>query len=124
MRLLLAGLLLASATSEAIAEDDAKRGERVFQRCYACHSVVPGEVEGLQGPNLRGIVGRPIAAQEGFPYSDAMRRFAAAEGVWTPGLLERFVADPEALVPGTAMSAAPLAVAERADLLAYLKAND
>ena len=36
---------------------DAERGRQVFQKCYACHSVVAGE-RGLTGPNLAGVVGR------------------------------------------------------------------
>ena len=44
------------------AEGTPSRGERVFQYCYACHSVQPGE-KNLQGPNLAGIIGRPIAAE-------------------------------------------------------------
>lgn len=65
-----------------------------------------------------------MAAQEGFDYSQAMRRFAERQGAWTGELLERSVAAPEQLVPGTEMSAMPiLDAAERADLIAYLQAS-
>lgn len=124
LALLLAAVLPGRAEGGEI-EGDAARGERVFLKCYACHSVEPGEVEGLQGPNLKGVLGRPIAGQVGFDYSEAMRIFAEERGVWTADLLERFVRAPERLVPGTDMSAAPLDdPAERADLLAYLRARD
>jgi cytochrome c2 len=81
--------------------DDA--GERAFQHCYSCHSLDPAETH-LQGPVLKGIIGRAIAAQPGFRYSDALRRFAAANPAWTRALLESYIADPERLVPGTDMA--------------------
>lgn len=100
---------------------DPARGERIFQYCYSCHSVVPGETN-LQGPNLAGIIGRPIAAQEGFDYSPAMRSFAARESAWSEALLDRFTAEPEAVVPKTSMQFHGIDdPAERADLIAYLR---
>lgn len=102
---------------------DAGRGERVFQYCYACHSVEPGETN-LQGPNLFGIVGRPVAAQDGFTYSPALRAFAEREPVWTEALLDRFVAAPETLVPKTSMHVRGVDErGEREDLIAYLRSR-
>lgn len=106
----------------ADAEGDAARGARVFQRCYACHSVDPNEAAQLPGPSLFGIVGRPAATVPGFDYSDAMRAKAAEGLVWNADTLDRFLADPDAFVPGTAMVLLPpLKDAQaRADLIAYL----
>ena len=96
------------------------RGERAYQKCYSCHALAGGEK--LEGPPIGGIVGRPIAAQAGFAYSPALRRFAAGEPVWTPQLLDRFIADPEALVPGTTMAFTGIGDAgEREALIAYLE---
>jgi cytochrome c len=93
----------------------------VFQYCYACHSVQAGETS-LPGPNLRGIVGRPIAAREDFAYSLAMRAFAEHEGRWSEALLDRYLAAPYKLVPKTSMSFPGIADdGERADLIAYLR---
>jgi cytochrome c len=109
-----AGLALA-------AEGDAQRGEREFQRCLACHSVDPGETAKLQGPSLAGVVGRPAASVAGFQYSDAMRAKRAAGLLWDAAALDRYLADPEAFVPGTLMSVPPLRDEQtRADLIAYL----
>ena len=120
--LVLWGLVyLASTIVPAVATGDSARGERVFQRCFACHSVDPNETAKLQGPSLYRIVGRPAGNVAGFEYSDAMRREGAAGLVWDAATLDRYIADPEGLVPGTAMSAPPLRdEEERADLLAYL----
>jgi cytochrome c len=118
----LSGLVyLAPAAVRAVEIGDPTRGERVFQRCFACHSIDPSEKSMLQGPTLYRIMGRPAAAIPGFVYSDAMRRKGADGLVWDAATLDRYIADPEGLVPGTAMSAPPLRdEQERADLLAYL----
>ena len=107
----------------ARAAGDPVRGERVFQYCYSCHSVDPNETATLQGPSLVGIVGRKIAAQAGFEYSPAMRAFAQERGIWSEELLDRYIADPETVVPKTTMAFRSVDEAEeRADLVAYLKA--
>ena len=55
----------------------------------------------------------------GFPYSDAMKRSGI---VWNAQTLDRFLADPTGVVPGTAMGYAGVKDArERADLIAYLE---
>jgi cytochrome c len=57
----------------------------------------------------------------GYDYSDALRAKAAAGLVWDAERLARYIADPEAMVPGTRMNAPPMRdAAERADLVAYL----
>lgn len=109
------------AGAPALAEGDARRGERVFQQCFSCHSVEPGE-EGLQGPNLRGAAGGPIAARPEFEYSDALRNLARREARWSDELLDRYIADPGAAAPGTRMHFVGLKDAERrADVIAFLK---
>jgi cytochrome c len=114
-------LLLLAVPPAHAGDGDPSRGERVFQYCFACHAVQPGE-ENLQGPNLRGIVGGPIAAQEGFDYSPAMRAFAQRETRWSEALLDRYLTAPYDLVPNTTMSFPGLReAAERADVIAYLR---
>lgn len=93
-------MLAASAPSAA-------EGARVFQRCFSCHSVDPAEGH-VQGPNLAGIVGRSAGTRPGYSYSPALRRARAGGLVWTEPALDRFLADPEAMIPGTEMSMPPL----------------
>ena len=96
-------------------------GERAFQKCYSCHSLEPGRND-LTGPALDAIVGRRVAAEPGFDYSPALRRFAKREPVWTRDLIGRFAEDPESLVPGTSMTFHGMPdPAEREALLAYLE---
>ena len=119
-----AALLLGITAVGALAEGgDPVRGEKVFQYCYSCHSVQPDETN-LQGPNLHGIVGRRIAAQDGFAYSPALRAFAQQEERWSEVLLDRYLAAPYKLVPKTSMAFPGIeAQDERADLIAYLRSK-
>jgi cytochrome c len=102
----------------ARAEDDVARGERLYQeRCGACHSLD----EHGAGPKHRGLIGRQAGTQPGFDYSAAL---AASKIVWSSQTLERWIANPNALVPGNNMIV-QLAndPAERAAIVAYLIAS-
>ena len=110
--------LLAAAAAEPAPPS---AGERAYQKCYSCHSLDPGRNK-LEGPTLHDIVGRPVAARAGYRYSPAIRRFAGDHPVWTEALLDRFIADPETLVPGTTMTFTGMSdPAERAALIDYLR---
>ena len=98
-------------------------GERAFQRCYSCHSLDANET-GLSGPNLDRLIGRRIAADRNFAYSPAFRNFARREKVWTRRLLDRFIANPEKLVPQNSMNFFGMRDAEqRRALAAYIAAD-
>lgn len=117
-------ILAASVANHPVlaADGNASRGERVFQRCYSCHSVDPNEKTRLQGPSLYRVLGRPAATVPGFEYSDAMRKRASEGLVWNAATIDAYVADPDSIVPGTIMSIPPLRDAgDRADLIAYLE---
>ena len=103
------------------AEGDRARGERLFQRCYACHSVNPAETT-LPGPNFAGVVGRRAASLDGFEYSPALREAGRRGLVWDEATLDAYLADPEAYLPGTLMALLGLkSAADRRDLIAYLR---
>lgn len=99
----------------AQAAPDATRGEQVYARCLACHALASDRV----GPRHCGLIGRPAASVAGFDYSPAMRR---ANIVWNEKSLDRFLAKPMRVVPGTSMTydGVPLAT-DRDDVIAYLK---
>ncbi len=118
-----AGALAAiAAGASAFAQPIDDPGERAFQFCFSCHSVEANQTEVLSGPNLNGVIGRPIASKAGFDYSKAMKTFGAGK-VWTPELIAQFIQDPKAMVPGTAMTKppGPRTPADRTALLDYLK---
>ncbi|MFM8900092.1 MAG: c-type cytochrome [Burkholderiales bacterium] len=110
--LVLGALMLAS--SSAIAGGDAIRGQQVYEaRCGGCHSVDSDRV----GPRHAGVFGRRAGAVAGFAYSPAL---AASKLVWNAATLERWLNNPEALVPGQRMGYSLTDPALRADVVAYL----
>jgi len=114
---LLAGLMLALAAGAAGAalKGDPKAGEEIYSRCLACHTLASDRV----GPRHCGLFGRRAGSVKGFAYSDAMKRYTV---VWNEKTLDRFLANPLKVVPGTNMTYAGVTdPKERADLIAYLK---
>ncbi|MBT5902734.1 MAG: hypothetical protein HOH58_11585 [Opitutaceae bacterium] len=101
--------------------DAEKRGEALYILCTGCHGVV-GQRESLQlGPSLVDIVGRPIAAVDGYAYSNALKNLASSGQVWTPEQLNLFLVAPKQMAPGTKMEFTGLLQAEdRAALIGYL----
>jgi cytochrome c len=105
--------LLAGA---ARADGDAARGEVKFQDCAACHRLEGGANN--VGPSLHGIFTRKAGELSDFRYSPALKRSGIT---WTPETLDKFITDPQALVPANRMPYAGIANAgDRADLIAYL----
>ncbi|MBB3017574.1 cytochrome c [Microvirga lupini] len=117
-----AGAGAAAAPAEPLpvllAKADATKGQAQARKCASCHTFEEGGPNKV-GPNLHGVVGRPVASHEGFNYSAGMK---AHGGDWTYEALDAFVHNPKKATPGTIMAFAGLAGAQdRADLLAYLK---
>ncbi len=99
----------------------AQDGERLFQRCYACHSLIPAE-RGLSGPTLRGDFGRRAGTLDEFDYSQAIREAGRHGLVWTEETLDRFLEDPESLIPGVRMGGVRLRdPGERRALIRWLR---
>lgn len=87
-----------------------------FATCGVCHSVAPGQ--NMIGPSLAGVVGRRAGTASGFAYSPAMR---GANITWNDGTLDRYLADPAAVVPGGSMPAPGVDATQRRAIIAYLK---
>ena len=115
-----ASLLLFSA-SIAFAQD---AGQAAFQVCAACHSVGT-QGNKVEGPNLLGIVGRKIASQPGYKYSEAMKKYAVEHQAWTEELLDQYIKNAEEVVPGTSMNNSPSvrSANTRKSIVEYLKAQ-
>lgn len=118
-------LCLGSFASPAFSQDLAERlsgadpeaGAKKFRQCKACHTVEAGGPN-RTGPNLYGVIGRPVASVEGFKYSSALGDFG---GNWDVERLDTFFENPRKAVPRTRMSFAGLSKpADRANMIAYL----
>jgi cytochrome c len=108
--------ILASASANA--EED---GARAFTPCRACHSLDPAE-RNLPGPNLSGVIGRPVGGAADFDYSPVLRK-AREDGLrWDAKRLDTFLADPAAMFPGLWMSIRGIEdTAERQALVRFLE---
>jgi cytochrome c2 len=95
-----------------------ERGTILGAQCQGCHTT--GAEGGVRiGPPLWKVVGRDIASEGGFNYSEALRK---ANGRWSEQSLKAFVQDPNSFAPGTAMLLGrKYTEAEAADIVAYLQ---
>ena len=82
---------------------DAGNGQKVFNRCRACHAIGPG-AHNKVGPALNGIVGRKAGAAAGFNYSDALKQVAGKGLVWTEGNLTQYLDSPDTFLPNGVMA--------------------
>ena len=113
--LLIAGALALGGQS-ALAQDAAK-GEKVYKKCKACHSLEAGKRK--VGPSLNGIFGRTAGTLDGFKYSKAMVESGI---VWDAETISAYMADPKGYIPKNRMAFPGLKKeADRANLIAYLK---
>lgn len=109
---------MAFATSLAAADEP---GQVLFNNtCRTCHTVEQGD--NRLGPSLAGMVGRKAGSLPDYNYSESMKKSGI---VWDEATLDRFIADPLAVVPGNSMKPfSGLASAQdRAAIIAYLKAH-
>jgi cytochrome c len=108
--------LLIAVASSAAAQD----GTALFEPCRACHALDPA-AKPMAGPNLAGLLGRKIAGDPQFDYSPVLRQAREEGRTWNAESLEVFIADPEALFPGTWMSRLPIPnAADRQALVRFI----
>ncbi|HJS03728.1 MAG TPA: c-type cytochrome [Variovorax sp.] len=109
--------LLVAAANPAHAQSP---GQRLAQNaCIQCHSFGKGEPNGV-GPNLHGLLGKPAAGSPGFSYSkqylDAMKG-----KTWDRALLDKWLADTQAVAPGSTMAYFQDDPKKRAALIEYMQ---
>ena len=111
----------ASAQTPAAQGADAAAGQQAFNNaCRTCHTVKDGD--NRQGPSLYKIVGRKAGSLPGYSYSSAMKQ---AGFVWDADKLDRFIANPDAIVSGNNMKpfSGVASADDRAKIIAFLQAG-
>ncbi len=91
----------------AFADGDAEKGEKVFNKCKACHAV-GDDAKNKVGPVLNGVVGAKFGHIEDFKYSKALLEKAEEGLVWDEETLSAYLTDPKEIIPGGSMSFAGL----------------
>jgi cytochrome c len=118
---ILAASLMMSPTTMATAAPvkatalvgDPLRGRSLYQSCAGCHSLDENDV----GPKHRGVVGRRASTVPGYAYSAALKK---SNVIWEKPTLDRWLAGPQKLVPGSKMYFSVSNAQNRADIIAYL----
>ena len=111
-------IMASSAVQPAAAQTpagDASRGAKVYHgNCTGCHAP---DAHGV-GPAHRGVFGRKAGSAPGFDYSPGLKK---ANFAWDAARLDTWLANPQALIPGTKMAFRLASAQSRADVIAYLK---
>ena len=103
-----------------LATADIAKGEAIFKKCVACHTIAAGGANGI-GPNLNGVLGKPLASHAGFAYSDALK---SKGGNWTFEAMSEWLANPKKYAPGNKMTFAGLGnPEERAAVMLYINSQ-
>jgi cytochrome c len=114
------GAAAAVPIATLLATADVAKGEAIFKKCVACHTIASGGANGI-GPNLWATVGKPLAGHAGFAYSDALK---SKGGTWTFEALNEWLANPKKYAPGNKMTFAGLGnPEERAAVMLYLNSQ-
>lgn len=114
-------VLMGAMAQFPVLAQDAALGEKVFNKCRACHQIGEG-AKTLVGPPLNGIVGRKAGSIEGYSYSDANKNSGIT---WDEATLTEYLKNPRAKIPGTKMIF--IGIPNEADILnlvAFLKQYD
>ena len=102
----------------ALAQDDA--GQIAFNNaCRTCHTVREGD--NRLGPSLSGVIGRKAGSLPSYNnYSESMKK---ADLVWDKNNLDRFIANPDQVVPGNNMKpyGGIASAEERTKIIEYLE---
>jgi cytochrome c len=98
----------------SLPQGDPGRGQALYQACSGCHSIDDDDI----GPRHRGVVGRRAGTVPEYAYSPALK---ASGLVWDAATLDRWLSNPQDLVPGTKMYFSVSDPQKRADIIAYLQ---
>ncbi len=115
----LGGIMCALLSPSYGQEGNAASGQQVFNNaCRTCHTTKEGD--NRFGPHLYKIIGRKAGSLPDYGYSSALK---GADFVWDEEKLERFIANPDELVPGNSMKpySGLASTDDRAKIVSFLR---
>jgi cytochrome c len=100
MKRLVATMIVGLLAVPALAEGDAEKGKKGFNKCKACHTIVSDAGDtilkgGRTGPNLYGIAGRTAGTVEGFKYGASLVEAGEKGLVWNAESFAEYTKDPK-----------------------------
>ncbi|GAB5436213.1 MULTISPECIES: c-type cytochrome [Roseobacteraceae] len=103
MKRLVATMIVGLLAVPALAEGDAEKGKKAFNKCKACHTIVSDDGEtilkgGKTGPNLYGIVGRTAGTVDGFKYGESLVEAGEKGLVWDAENFAEYTKDPKSFL--------------------------
>jgi cytochrome c len=110
----MAVVLVVANAAPSFAAGDAAHGATVYRQCMICHSL---DKNGI-GPTHHNVFGRAAGSVANYSYSAALK---ASSIVWNETTLDQWLANPQALVPGTKMMFSVDEAQDRADVIAFLR---
>lgn len=103
-----------------LAKADLEKGQQSVKQCEICHNIAKGKGPKI-GPDLWGIVGRKVASEPKFSYSDVLKKLG---GEWGFEKLNEWLAAPQTMAPGTKMTFPGVKnEQDRANIIAYLNSQ-
>lgn len=106
---------LIPASVGAATTGNAANGKALFERrCTGCHSLDNNK----EGPRLHGVYGRKAGSVADFTYSDPLK---AANFNWDEASLDKWLTNPDAVVPDNDMAFRVTNPQERADIIEFLR---
>jgi len=93
-------LSLATLSAAPAVAQDISAGERVWNKCRACHQVGETAKNGV-GPTLNGVFGRQAGTVPGYNYSEANKNSGIT---WDETVFAEYIKDPRGKIPGTKMA--------------------
>jgi cytochrome c len=93
-------ITISFGVSNALADSNLVRGQRLFGACAACHSLQPDQ--NMTGPSLAGVWNRKAGSLASFSrYSPALQ---SANVIWDDKTLDEWITNPQHLLPGNQMT--------------------
>ena len=115
--LVVIGMIIIILTVSIANTADPIKGQKVFKKCVACHSLQEGKNK--MGPTLYNLLGRKAGSVEGYKYSKAMKN---SDVVWDEESLDKFLTKPRKFIKKTKMSFRGIKKKSlRDDIISYLK---